>query len=330
MSQPGPFVEQTAPLQDLTALVRPEMDRINRELAQDLAPGEADLRPLLDHVAKYRGKQLRSALVMLVAKAVGGVSEAHFTVAKVVELIHTATLVHDDILDHAALRRQLATVNSLHGSEIAVLLGDYIYARAFNLSLALSDHTCSRVLSDVTQVICQGEITQLVHRFDFTWDEDRYLRVIADKTASLFAAATRLGAHYAHAAPNVCDALERYGLELGIAFQIVDDCLDLRGDEEIVGKSLGTDLDAGKLTLPLLYLLGLRDDAEPRLRDVMKSPRRQQRLAAEFDLAAALEFSEQRARQRAESAIVALQVLPASLARDALAELAQFVVRREQ
>lgn len=322
-------MEQTAPLQDLTALVRPELDRVNRELAADLAPGEADLSPLLEHVGNYRGKQVRPALVLLAGRAVSEASDAHITVAKVVELIHTATLVHDDILDGATLRRQLATIHALHGTEISVLLGDYIYARAFSMSLELTDQTCSRVLSEVTRVICQGEITQLMHRFDFAWTEERYLRVIGQKTGSLFGAASQLGAHYAGGSPDVVEALASYGLEVGVAFQIVDDCLDLEGDENVVGKSLGTDVDGGKLTLPLLHMLRSRDDGEARLRRLMGQGGDPARLAEEFDLEAALEFSYGRAGQRAERGVEALSVLPATPARDALEELAQYVVRRE-
>ena len=322
-------MEQTAPLQDLTALVRPELDRINRELAEDLASGEADLSPLIEHVSQFRGKQVRPALVCLAGRAVGLSTDAHITVAKVVELIHTATLVHDDILDGATIRRQLATVHALHGTEVSVLLGDYIYARAFSMSLELADLTCSRVLSDVTRVICQGEITQLLHRFDFSWTEERYLRVIGQKTASLFGAAAELGAHYAGANRDVVAALATYGTEVGLAFQIVDDCLDLQGDEAVVGKSLGTDVDGGKLTLPLLHMMGSRDDGEARLRRLMGSRDGLARLADEFDLDAALEFSHDRAKQRIEQAVQALAVLPESPARDALEELALYVVRRD-
>lgn len=322
-------MEQTAPLKDLTALVRPELERINRELASDLAPGEADLTPLLDHVGRFRGKQVRPALVLLAGRAVSEATDAHIKVAKVVELIHTATLVHDDILDGATLRRQLATVHALHGTEVSVLLGDYIYARAFSMSLELSDQTCSRVLSDVTRVICQGEITQLLHRFDFDWNEERYLQVIGQKTGSLFGAAAQLGAHYAGGSQEVVESLATYGLEVGLAFQIVDDCLDLEGDEDVVGKSLGTDICGGKLTLPLLHMLRSRDDGEARLRELMGQPDGLARIAAEFDLDAALAFSYERANARIQRGVQALDVLEPSPARTALEELALYVVRRD-
>ncbi len=311
------------------ALVRPELDRVNRELGDDLSSDQADLRPLLAHVGRYRGKQLRPALALLAGRAVGEVGDAHIVVAKVVELIHTATLVHDDILDGAELRRQIETIHALAGTEIAVLLGDYIYARAFHMACSLADPVCARHLSEITRVICQGEITQLLHRWDFDWTEERYNQVIADKTASLFGASARLGGHYAGATPAQEAALETYGIELGIAFQIADDCLDLQGDEAVVGKSLGTDLTKGKLTLPLLYLLSTHEDAERRLRQIMAADGGLGRLAAEFDVPAAVQFSLERARERIAAALEALEGLPEGPARAAMADLAGHVVQRE-
>ena len=336
---------------DLLAPVRDELARVNRELAADLLPREQDLRPLVEHVGSYRGKQLRPALVFLAAKALGGVREPHFTVAKVVELIHTATLVHDDILDDATLRRQVQTLNAMHGNEVPVLLGDYLYATAFWLSMQLEDVTCSRVLADVVRVVCQGEITQILHRFDFDWSEPRYEQVITEKTASLYAAACRLGAHYAGADAAAVAALTEYGLELGVAFQIVDDCLDLGGEERVVGKSLGTDLQKGKLTLPLLWLLhtngrgggdgrdgrdggaglagGLTGSGE-RLRQLMTGDddHRLQRLRDEFDLDAAIGYSLERAAARIRRAQAALEPLPPSSARACLAAVGEYVLAR--
>lgn len=328
-------VARTLSMAEVTAPVRAELDRVHAELVADLMPGERDLLPLVEHVGRYRGKQLRPALVFLAGKATGQLVRAHDTVAKVVELIHTATLVHDDILDGASLRRQLPTLNALHGNEVSVLLGDYIYARAFQMSVMMDDQTCSRVLSAVTRVICQGEITQILHRFDFTWDEKRYFRVIADKTASLYAAACRLGAHYASAEAQVVAAVERYGMELGIAFQIIDDVLDLGGDEAVVGKTLGSDLDKGKLTLPLLYLMQQPDTAA-RLRELMgvdvdgatRTMSRLPDLRRNFDLQPAIDYALDHAQQRIGTALQALELLPESPARDAMTSLAHYVLAR--
>lgn len=319
-------------LPSLFALVQPELDYLNSALLQDLDPGNSDVARLIDHVGQYRGKQLRPALVFLWARAAGALHAEHYTVAKVVELIHLATLVHDDVLDGAERRRRVPTLNVMHGNEVPVLLGDYIYARAFHLSVMMDDLACSRLLADVTRLMCQGEITQILHRFDFTWDEKRYFDVIRDKTAILYAAACSLGVHYADGEPTLAEAAYRYGEQLGIAFQIVDDCLDLEGDEDEVGKSLGTDLEKGKLTLPLLYLLRCPEQGG-RLREFMESapgPERLRRLRAEFDLTHAVTASHEIARGYVERACAELDSLPPGPACTALRAVADYIVRRRR
>jgi octaprenyl-diphosphate synthase len=322
----------TLPLHDLTAPVRAELERIGRELREDLAPEDPDLVPLVDLAAAYRGKQLRPALVCLSGRLLGRVTDAHIAVAKVVELLHTATLVHDDVLDGGAIRRQMPTVNSLYGSEVPVLLGDYIYARAFHLSVQLDDPTCSRVLAEVTRRICQGEIVQILHRFDFAFGEREYFRVITEKTALLYGAACRLGGHYAGGARPQLDALEQFGVELGVAFQIVDDCLDLGGEEAVVGKSLGTDLGKGKLTLPLLYLM--RDPAGAAvLRELMESEQAEgaklRSLRESLPLTEALGQAQSEAERHVRLALTSLERLPKNAAREAMAGMAEYVLARK-
>ncbi len=305
---------------------------MNAGLLRDLDATSPDVQQLIEHVGQYRGKQLRPALVFLWARAAGGVTPEHFTVAKVVELIHLATLVHDDVLDGAQRRRRVPTVNALHGNEVPVLLGDYIYARAFHMSVTMQDLACSRRLADVTRLMCQGEITQIVHRFDFAWDAARYFEVIREKTATLYAAACELGVHYAQGPRALIESATRYGEQLGIAFQIVDDCLDLEGDEDEVGKSLGTDLDKGKLTLPLLCLLREPEPAG-RLRALLEGApieARLGRLRAEFDLSSAIAASHEVALRHVESAVAELAHLPSSPARAALHGLADYIVRRQR
>jgi octaprenyl-diphosphate synthase len=319
-------------LPDLFALVQPDLERMNASLLRDLDAKSPDVQGLVEHAGQYRGKQLRPALVFLWARAAGNLTAEHTTVAKVVELIHLATLVHDDVLDGAERRRRVPTLNALHGNEVPVLLGDYIYARAFHLSVCMQDLACSRRLADVTRLMCQGEITQILHRLDFAWDEARYFDVIRDKTATLYAAACELGVHYAHGPSAWTAAAHRYGEHLGVAFQIVDDCLDLEGDEDEVGKSLGTDLDKGKLTLPLLYLLRDADSAR-RLRALMVSDAtktRLLRLRAEFDLAAAVADALAVAQGYVERATAELHALPATAARTALHGLADYIIRRRR
>lgn len=327
---------ETLPIQDILALVRPQLDRLNRELLQDLAPGHREMLPLVDHVGGFRGKQLRPVLTFLAGMAVrgaahgGSLGDDVVTVAKVVELLHTATLVHDDVLDGANVRRRIPTVNQMAGVEVAVLLGDYIYAKAFHMAVQLHDPTAARWLAETVRVICQGEITQVLHRFDFQWTEARYFTVIAEKTASLYAAACRLGGHYAGGSEARLRALEEYGLELGIAFQIVDDCLDLDGDERVVGKSLGTDLTKGKITLPMLYLLQRDAGQVERLRAVLgKSEAEALRmLRSEFPLEHAVAYAMEEAQRRIGKAQASLSILPPGPAHDALHQLAAFVVTR--
>ena len=327
---------ETLPLHDLVALVRPQLDRLNRELTQDLAPGHREMLPLVDHVSGFRGKQLRPVLTFLSGMAVrgathgGGLGDDVVTVAKVVELLHTATLVHDDVLDSANVRRRIPTVNQMAGVEVAVLLGDYIYAKAFHMAVQLPDPTAARWLAETVRVICQGEITQVLHRFDFAWNEPRYFQVIAEKTASLYAAACRLGGHYAGGVEGRLRALEEYGLELGIAFQIVDDCLDLDGDERVVGKSLGTDLSKGKITLPLLYLMQRSPAEAERLRAVLGKTESEglRRLRTEFPLEHAVAYAMEEAQRRINKAQASLSLLPPGPARDALHQLAGFVLTR--
>jgi octaprenyl-diphosphate synthase len=306
---------------------------MERELVEDLRPAHVELQGLVEHVGGYRGKQLRAAMVFLSGQAVGEISQDHVQVAKVVELVHTATLVHDDVLDGAMLRRRIPTVNALHGNEIPVLLGDYIYSRAFQMALGLDDPTCSKMLSLTTGIMCQGEITQILHRFDFDWNEERYYRVIGDKTASLYATACRLGGHYAGGAQDDLEALEAFGHQVGVAFQIIDDCLDLEGEESVVGKSLGTDLTKGKLTLPLLFLVRDGEGVAEHLKSIMAEPDEERalvRLRREFDLRKALDYSLEKAADRIARAQQALAPLPSSPALDALGGLAEFVLRRDR
>jgi octaprenyl-diphosphate synthase len=327
-------------LASFTAPVREDLERMTEAIHRSLTPDFGELLPLVDHVGRYRGKQLRGAIVFLMGRAAGRLTEDHQKVAMIVELIHTATLVHDDILDSATTRRNLPTLNVLYGNEVPVLLGDYIYARAFHLSLHMADLTCSRILSEITRVVCQGEITQVLHRQDLELDEQLYLRIIGDKTASLYGAAAMLGAHYAGAAPAAIERCREYGQSLGLAFQIVDDVLDLEGDELEVGKSLGTDLEGGKLTLPLIHLLRVASPTErARLLQFLQESRRPTDSAGEsrrmvilreFGLAGGLQYARDRAAHYVRRAQDCLDGLPASPSTEALRELAAFVTERRK
>jgi len=242
--------------------------RFNDALRSDLPPVDR----LCAHVESYRGKMLRPAVVVLSGLAAGSrdreapeVSEAHITVGAVCEMIHMATLVHDDVLDDADTRRKGATVNRLHGNEAAVILGDYLFSAAYRLCSTLPGETGRRtalLIGETGMTLCSGELLQLHHRRDYSIDEPTYFEIVERKTASLIAAACRLGAEHAGATDEVAAGLERYGLRLGVAFQIQDDLLDLTGTESVVGKPLRRDVELGKLTLPLIHHLAAASQAQ--------------------------------------------------------------------
>jgi octaprenyl-diphosphate synthase len=241
-------------LDALYRVVADDLLRVDEEIASALRVDRPELEVMTAHAAAYAGKKLRPALVLLIGKACGGDSRLS-RLGACVELVHLATLVHDDVIDGADKRRRIETVNAKWSNYDAVLLGDVIFARAINLLGRLGDARCLDVLTRATSTLCEGEILQNAHRNDADLDEDLYYRIISDKTAVLYAAACELAAHLAGASDEVVAALRTYGYETGVAFQIVDDCLDLTGDEKEVGKSLGTDLRNGKVTLPVIFLL---------------------------------------------------------------------------
>ncbi|MEM1209398.1 MAG: polyprenyl synthetase family protein [Planctomycetota bacterium] len=244
-------------------LVRVE-SRFRAELMSDLDC----VNTLVEHVERYRGKMLRPTLVLAcgLAASNGGAGEADErlrVVATVVEMVHMATLVHDDILDEADVRRRGHTVNALSGNETAVMLGDYLISHAYHLCSSLDDQSISRQVAATTNVVCEGELLQLSNRHHWELDEPTYFDIIRRKTASLCGLCCRLGAELGGADAATIEAFEGYGERLGVAFQVIDDVLDLTGDEAVVGKSLGLDAMKHKLTLPLIHHLSV-GDAEQR------------------------------------------------------------------
>ncbi len=321
-------------LEQVVASVEAELARVDRFLQERLRPGRPELLPLLEHAARFKGKRLRPAQVLLAGKALGGPGEDHTRVAAVVELIHTATLIHDDILDDATLRRKLPTLHTLYGIEASLLLGDYIYAVAFTVSTDMEDQTCSQVLGEVTRTVCQGEISQVLFKGKTDLTEEDYLEIIGAKTASLYGAACELGAHYAGAPPEIRERFRRYGYNLGLAFQIVDDCLDLSGDEEKVGKTLGSDVAKGKMTLPLIRVFQAAGEEGRRelgrlFREVPPGERRRI-LDEEFDLARGVSYAKEKARRFAREGLEALDGLDGErTALSSLRRMASFVLDRE-
>ena len=319
-------------LQQLLAPVEEGMERMRAILIKQVTDGSDAVGDMTDHVSRFRGKQLRAALVLLSGDATGNATDEHATIAAVVEMIHLATLVHDDILDGAEVRRRVACVHRRWDNQIAVLLGDFLYARAFGLSTELSSRLCSQMLSETTRRICVGEIEQSTSRYDFEMGQERYERIAGAKTANLYAAACELGARYPGGHEAVGARMRTFGWEIGLAFQIVDDCLDVTGTLAEVGKSVGTDVEDGKVTLPVLRAYEAANAAvRTQIRDTFCEPGlegRVQRLAEVCDLAEGVRFAEARAHELVDQARARLAVFPAGPARSSLEALGDFVLER--
>ncbi len=252
--------------------VEPFLDAVGRRLAQQVTAFDPEIGPYADYALNGQGKHLRPALVALTANALGEVSEDHVTVAVIIEMVHLATLVHDDVMDEAEIRRGQLTLAANWGNDIAVLFGDCLFARALTLAASFPTTDVCRAVAMATNTVCSGEILQNQHRGDFEFTRENYFRVLEMKTAELFALSCELSAFLSGASAEQQAALRRFGLAFGTAYQVYDDCLDLFGSEALAGKSLGTDLTKGKLTLPVLLL---RERAAPadreRLRGVVQT-----------------------------------------------------------
>ncbi len=321
-------------LSEILAPIAADLRAVDEEIDEVLKPSSAKVRPLVEHIARFRGKMLRPAVAILSARCFAPVRRAHHQVAAIVEMIHLATLVHDDVLDAAERRRGLATANASFGNEAAVLLGDFVFSTAFSLSAALEDRLASRYLSFIAGIVCQGEILQILASGNLDLSEEDYLEQIEKKTAFLFAAAARVGAEYAGAPSATAEALSVYGLSLGTAFQIIDDCLDFEGEEASVGKTLGTDARQGKATLPVIHFLREAPaDRVRRLRAIVAGGEGEERRGEIRDLlaeAGSLEYAHAAAARHAGRAEAALAAVPEGEWRDALAALAAYSVRRSR
>jgi octaprenyl-diphosphate synthase len=321
--------------------VQEALQSLYAPVATDLAEVEkilkAELRnehPFVDEMVRYGcllgGKRLRPALLLLSAQATGQVNREHWMLAAAVEMIHTATLVHDDVLDEADQRRHLATVNARWDNEASVLLGDYLFTHAFYLASTVGSHAC-RTIGRSTNLVCEGELRQIGSRADYSLSEDNYLAIIEGKTAELCACACQLGAHYAGADETVTRNLGDYGRCLGIAFQIADDLLDVIGDQDTAGKSLGTDLEKRKPTLPLIRVLELADERDRTslmtLLGNVDAPTSCE-LIPYFEKYDAINYSREKALSFAEHARTKLESLPTGPAQQILEAITEFVVMR--
>ncbi len=312
-------------LSQLAPLLAEVGKAFERQLASDLPP----VNTLCRHVERYRGKMLRPTMVFLCGQAFGPVGERHVIVAATCEMIHMATLVHDDVLDEAEVRRKGHTVNHLRGNEVAVMLGDYLISNAFHLCSRAGDPVLNLRLGEVTNTLCEGELVQLSHREDLSLDERTYFEIVRRKTAVLIGACCELGAQLSGAPADAVAALRRFGEGIGVAFQIQDDLLDLEGRQDVVGKSLGRDLEKGKLTLPvIIHLAQASGEVRERTIEAIRA-RDGAALLAELTASGSLAAARSRAVELVAAARTELRHVPAGVSRDALDAAALAIVHRD-
>lgn len=311
-------------------------------IADDLSATDAVIRrnlhsdvPLVNQIGEYiiagGGKRMRPALVLLAAGAAGYSGHQHHVLAAVVEFIHTATLLHDDVVDESSMRRGRKTANAHFGNAASVLVGDFLYSRAFQMMVNVGNMRVMQVLADATNVIAEGEVLQLMNCHNADIDMDQYLQVIRYKTAKLFEASARLGAILGDASPQIEEGFACFGMHLGTAFQIVDDVLDYSGDEGNTGKHLGDDLAEGKPTLPLIHVLKHGTPTQAALvRNALEHGTREALadITAVIGETGALEAAMQVAQAEVKLAKEKLQAIPDSQYRDALIQFATFSVER--
>lgn len=313
------------------ALIADDLAQVDRVIGQRLDSGV----PLVGEVARYiisaGGKRVRPSLLLLFAGALGYQGTQHFNLAAVVEFIHTATLLHDDVVDESTLRRGRSTANEIFGNPASVLVGDFLYSRAFQMMVDAQNMRVMQILSDATNVIAEGEVLQLMNMHDAELDEAAYLKVIRSKTAKLFEASTRLAAVLTHQPADIEEACATYGQALGTAFQVIDDALDYDGDSTEMGKNLGDDLREGKSTLPLIIAMqrGTPDQAQA-IREAIEtgSVTQLNDIIAIVKHTGALTATRDAAAVEAQRAIDAVQVLPDNRHRAALIQLASSLLQR--
>ncbi|HUM91044.1 MAG TPA: octaprenyl diphosphate synthase [Candidatus Competibacter sp.] len=316
---------------EIRAPVADDLQAVNALIRQQLRSDVALINQLAGYIIDSGGKRLRPITVLLAAHACGYAGSRHIDAAAIIEFIHTATLLHDDVVDESNLRRGRETANAIWGNQASVLVGDFLYSRSFQMMADIGSMRVMEIMADTTNTIAEGEVMQLLNCHDPDTTEERYMAVIHCKTAKLFEAAARLGAVLADRPPAEEQALARYGLHLGTAFQLIDDVLDYNASSAELGKNIGDDLAEGKPTLPLIHAMRHGTSEEVRIiREAIEQGglERIDIVTRTIESTGALDYTARLADEQAEQAIANLALLPQSPAKDALISLARFAVNR--
>ena len=322
---------KTLSLADIQALAAPDMKRVDELIRGNLESDVALVSQVSEYIVTSGGKRLRPLLVLLTARALGYEGDQHIQAAAIIEFIHTATLLHDDVVDSSERRRGRDTANTVFGNQASVLVGDFLYSRSFQMMVQIGTMPVMDILADATNTIAAGEVMQLMNVHDADTTEENYRQVIYRKTAKLFEAGARIAAVLACQPIGVQQAMLIYGRELGVAFQLVDDSLDYDATPEELGKNLGDDLAEGKPTLPLIRAMAVGSPAEAKLiREAIEHGGLENlnEIRAVIESTGALEYTARRAQEAAEKAIGALEGLPESDYQRALEAIAEFSVSR--
>lgn len=314
--------------EELYRPIERELEQVREQLMLELRSDDAQINAMCRHVSRYQGKLLRPAVLLLSGQACGTITPDHIAFGVIIELLHLATLIHDDVLDQASIRRKSVTTNALWGNETSVLLGDYLLSQAFDLCNRTGNLKINRVVSSVARMICQGEMLQCMSRGQWDLAEERYLEIIHMKTGCLYQMCCRVGAELAGGSREAVEALERYGLLIGRGFQVVDDLLDLTGSESTAGKTLGSDLSQAKPTLPTIHFCRRADQNSQAelIKGIAKE--KKDKILALLESRGSLKYTQECAEQFIRQAKEELKKLEASQAGQALAAIADFVVRR--
>ncbi len=319
-------------IKQISELAEQDMQLVNQCIGQQLTSDVALINQLGMYIVNSGGKRIRPMLTVLAAKALDYQGDKQHTLAAIIEFIHTATLLHDDVVDESTLRRGKQTANAVFGNQASVLVGDFLYTRSFQMMVTLDSMRIMNILADATNVISEGEVLQLMNCNDPDTTEQSYFDVIYGKTARLFEATTQLAAIIAETSPEIEDAMRLYGMHLGTAFQLIDDVMDYASEAEDMGKNVGDDLAEGKPTLPLLYAMWNSSGTKQlQIRDAIEHGNGMEHLndiLATMQQTGSLEYTRQKAEDEADKAIQLLSCIPESPYKEALIGLANISVNR--